>query len=77
MVKSQKEKMNFEEAFHKLETIVEKLESGESSLEVSMQLFEEGMDLIKFCSTKLNQAELRLQKLIKQENGEFTLESAE
>jgi len=77
MTKTEKEKLSFEEAFRKLEAIVENLERGESTLDESMEAFEEGMKLVQFCSKKLNEAEIRLQKLTKSEDGDFQLESAE
>jgi exodeoxyribonuclease VII small subunit len=75
---SQKDKsMTFEEAFQKLESIVETLEKGESTLEASMKLFEEGMALSRFCSAKLNDAEKKLVKLVKHEDGDFQIELME
>ena len=77
MTKSKNEEMPFEEAFRKLEVIVETLEKGESTLEEAMKAFEEGMELAKTCSIKLNEAEARLQQLVKGENGGFQLELME
>jgi exodeoxyribonuclease VII small subunit len=74
---SKKKELSFEEAFHKLESIVETLEKGESTLDESMKAFEEGMQLVKVCSRKLNEAEARLQKLVKEEDGGFQLELAD
>ena len=58
----QKEK-KFEEAFHELEALVEKLESGDLSLEESLDFYEKGMALAKWCTEKLEAAELRLEQL--------------
>ncbi len=69
--------MTFEEAYRRLESIVESLEKGESSLEEALNAFEEGMKLAQFCAEKLSQAEARLKKLIKTENGTFHLEPLE
>jgi len=66
--------MTFEQAYQKLEVLVEGLERGESTLEESLKAFEEGMELAKFCARKLEDAELRLQKLVKGEDGSFQLE---
>lgn len=77
MAKSKKEELSFEEAFRKLEAIVENLERGESTLDESMEAFEEGMKLVKLCSKKLNEAETRLEQLVKGEDGSFQLEFAE
>ena len=69
-----KENIGFEEAFQKLERIVESLEKGESTLDAAMKSFEEGMAMAKLCAEKLNMAESRLQELIKNENGSFQLD---
>jgi len=71
---SSKDKLSFEEAFEKLESIVASLEKGESTLEESIISFEEGMKLVQICTKTLNEAETRLKKLVKDENGEFHLE---
>ena len=42
-------KPSFEETLQRLETIVEKMESGEATLEKSLDWFEEGMEFIKSC----------------------------
>jgi exodeoxyribonuclease VII small subunit len=53
----------FEAMMERLEELVERLEEGNLSLEDSIKSFEEGMDLVKRCSTVLQEAELRIQKL--------------
>ena len=58
-------KNSFEESINRLEKLVDKMESGESSLEQNLEWFEEGMDLIKKCQIHLVEAEKRVQKLIK------------
>jgi exodeoxyribonuclease VII small subunit len=63
----------FEQAIEKLEKIVEELEQGDLTLEETLKKFEEGMELSKFCTDKLNQAEQKLKKLVKTEDG-FQLE---
>ena len=73
----EKENIGFEEAFKKLEHIVESLEKGEATLDEAMTAFEEGMALAKICSQKLNEAETRLQKLMKDETGTFQLDFME
>lgn len=62
-------KLNFEEALKRLEEIVEKLEGGNSSLEESIKLYEEGMLLGNSCMTQLNEAKLRLKKIQKDSSG--------
>ena len=55
---------SFEESINRLEELVDKMESGESSLEQNLKWFEEGMDLIKTCQTHLVDADKRVQELI-------------
>lgn len=59
----------FEEAFQKLESLVKKLEEGNLSLEESLKAFEEGVRLSRFCSGKLDEAEKRVEVLLKESNG--------
>ena len=56
---------SFEESINRLEELVDKMESGELSLEQNLKWFEEGMDLIKTCQTHLVDADKRVQELIK------------
>jgi exodeoxyribonuclease VII small subunit len=62
---------NFEEAINQLEKIVTELEEGELSLEEALKKFEEGIELSRFCTHKLTQAEEKVEKLIKTAQGEF------
>jgi exodeoxyribonuclease VII small subunit len=62
----------FETALKKLEELVKKLEGGELSLDDSLKAFEEGVKLAGFCSTKLNEAEKRIEVLNRQKDGTFT-----
>ncbi len=59
----------FEEAFQKLESIVKRLEDGNLSLEESLKAFEEGVRLSRFCSKKLDEAEKKVEILLKEGNG--------
>ena len=63
MGKNDKE-LNIELSLERLEIIVSKMESGEVSLEKSLALFEEGMNLIKECQGDLKKAEQRIEHLI-------------
>jgi len=65
--------MAFEEAVKKLEKIVEEMESGELPLESMLSRFEEGTRLVKVCQTKLEEAELKIQKLEKNSAGEISV----
>ena len=62
-------KSSFEESVKRLEEIVEILEGGNSSLEESIKLYEEGMALGKTCMTELNEAKLKLKKIRKDSSG--------
>jgi exodeoxyribonuclease VII small subunit len=59
----QKERPSFEQALTQLESIVEKLENQEVTLEDSVILYKQGMELSNFCSDILDQAELKIQQV--------------
>jgi exodeoxyribonuclease VII small subunit len=61
----------FEEAMKRLEEIVRELEEGDLPLEESLKAFEEGMNLIKFCSEKLEEVERKVTKLVKEGDGKY------
>ena len=58
-----------------LESIVEKLESGELSLEESLSAFEDGIRLSRICSKQLDAAEKKIEILVKCEDGELKTQS--
>src|SRR5258707_14098785 len=60
----------FEECLQRLEKIVQELEKGEAPLEKSLTLFEEGMQLSSACRKELEQAEGKVEILLKQ-NGKL------
>ena len=67
--------MNFEKKLTRLEEIVQKMESGEISLDDSLKLFEEGVKLSRECNKELNEAEQKVQKLVGVDaNGEPVME---
>lgn len=66
----------FEECIQRLETIVRELEQGEVPLERSLQLFEEGMQLSTSCRKELDDAEGKVEILLKQ-NGKLQAEPFE
>ena len=59
----------FEEHLTQLETVVEKLERGELTLDESVRLFEEGVKLSNACKQELEQAEGRIQVLVDGKGG--------
>jgi exodeoxyribonuclease VII small subunit len=60
-------KDKFEEALGRLEDIVKKMEAGDMTLEESLKAFEEGIKLARLCSRRLDEAERRVEVLLKQE----------
>ncbi len=65
---------NFEDSLRKLETIVSQLEDGDLPLEQSLKLFEEGVGLSALCKKQLDEAEGKVEMLIKQRDGSTRLE---
>jgi exodeoxyribonuclease VII small subunit len=60
---------DYEAAIAELETIVKKMEEGDLALESSLQLFERGVHLSRFCHARLEEAERRIEVL--NERGEL------
>jgi exodeoxyribonuclease VII small subunit len=67
----------FESALTELEQVVDRLESGELSLEESLEAFEKGVGLVKYCNQKLNEVEKKVEILIKDKEGKLQLQSFE
>lgn len=65
----------FETSLKKLEDAVNRLESGELPLDESIKVFEEGIKHAAICSRKLNEAEKRVELLLKQRDGSFVREA--
>lgn len=63
-------KMSVEEAFAQLDKIVERLESEDIPLEESFRVYQKGMELLKYCSEKIDTVEKKMMKL--NENGELS-----
>ncbi|MCI0411673.1 exodeoxyribonuclease VII small subunit [bacterium] len=70
--KQEQDPVSFEAALKELEGIVKQLETGEAKLEESLQLFERGIRLSRFCSQKLEEAEKKIEMLVKDSRGEYT-----
>jgi len=71
------QKLSFEEALKALEEIVAKLESGEVSLEDSIEIYTRGTHLKRHCENKLKLAEARIEKIALGNEGEPRLEPYE
>jgi exodeoxyribonuclease VII small subunit len=67
----------FESAMKRLEEIVGLLENGDTPLEKAIDLYEEGLELSQFCSTRLKGAEARFKKLVKTMDGQFEISDLE
>ncbi len=68
---SKKEETSFEKAFARLEEILEIMNAGNVSLDESLKLYEEADKLIRTCGKRLNEAERKVQMLIKNRAGEL------
>jgi len=68
---SKKKELSFEESLLRLQEISELLESDETGLEKSIELYEEGVRLSKYCYSVLKDAELKVTELKKEIENEF------
>ena len=64
---------DFESSLEELERIVRELEQGELTLEKSLELFEQGVKLSRECQERLNQAERRIEILMRDSQGRATV----
>ena len=71
---SAEETPSFEAALKKLESIVQRLEQGELPLEESLTLYEEGIRLSRLCHAKLEEAEGKIELLMKDSRGDLVLD---
>ncbi len=67
----------FEAALARLEEIVQELEKGDVPLEQSLKLFEEGIKLSRVCNKRLEEAERKVEILLKDKNGHIKAEPFE
>ncbi|WP_291842106.1 exodeoxyribonuclease VII small subunit [Maricaulis sp.] len=68
--------LSFEKALAELEGIVRQLESGEVELERSIEIYERGAALRAHCDSKLKSAELKVEKIVRGEDGQPATEPA-
>ena len=66
-----RKKEKFEEALQKLEAIVAQMEEGDLPLEETLKAFEEGVRLARFCAGKLDEAERKVEKLMRDQAGKL------
>ena len=64
----------FETSLNELERIVKQLEDGDMPLEESLKLFENGVRLSRECRERLNNAERRIEVLMRETDGSINLE---
>jgi exodeoxyribonuclease VII small subunit len=70
-------KEKFEKALNRLEGIVSQLENGDLDLEESLKLFEEGIRLSRYCNQKLDEAEKKVEILLRDREGNLKPHSFE
>ncbi len=61
-------KEKFEDALRKLEDILRRMEAGDMTLEESLKAFEEGIRLARYCGERLDEAERRVDILLKEDD---------
>jgi exodeoxyribonuclease VII small subunit len=64
---------DFESGLKKLEAIVQRLDTGELSLEESLKIFEEGIDLVGLLTRKLDEAEKKIEMLTQADDGSIAV----
>jgi exodeoxyribonuclease VII small subunit len=74
MAKKEENPVGFEQALKRLEEIVAGMESGTLDLDKMIASFEEGQQLLKFCSGKLDEVEKRIEKIVKDSSGAVGVE---
>lgn len=66
------EEMNYEEALQELEELVEKLETSETDLELTLLYFERGQALAGHCLSLLDEAELKVKKIVEDQEVDIS-----
>lgn len=69
--------LKFEEALKKLEKIVEDLEKGDLTLDEALKKYQEGIDLSRSCSARLENAKKKIDILSKNKKGDMELKPFE
>lgn len=69
--------IKFEDALKKLEKIVEDLEKGDLTLDEALKKYQEGIELSRACSQRLESAKKKIDVLVKNKKGEFELKPFE
>jgi len=71
--KKENAEIKFEDYIEKLEKIVQQLEEGELTLDESVKLYQEGMNISKICLKMLNEAKQRVEELVIQGEEQYTI----
>jgi exodeoxyribonuclease VII small subunit len=66
--------VSFEQAFHRLEEILERMNASDVTLEESLKLFEEANSLLITCQKRLQDAEKRIEMLVRNRQGELAVD---
>ena len=74
MTEKKEHKLTFEAGLERLDQIVKELEQGDLALEKSLELFEEGMKLSGLCRNQLEEAENKVELLVKKSDGKMAAE---
>ena len=77
MTKTDEQPKSFEASLEALEEIVHQLEAGDLPLEKSLELFEDGIRLSRQCQERLNQAERRIEVLLRDNQGRTVVNAFE
>jgi exodeoxyribonuclease VII small subunit len=73
MAAKEQPERKFEDALAELEKVVDRLESGELSLEEALGAFQEGVGLVQYCNQKLNEVERKIEVLVRDKDGKLGL----
>ena len=65
--------IKFEDALKKLEKIIEEMEQGDMSLDEALKKYQEGLELSRVCSQRLENAKKKIDVLTKNKKGDFEL----
>ena len=73
---AKKKEIEFEEALMQLENVVKELEQGNLKLDQALDVFQKGIQLSRICAVQLEEAERKIDLLVKDNDGNISIESA-
>jgi exodeoxyribonuclease VII small subunit len=68
-------KLSFEEALNELQNLVKSLEKGDSKLDDAIKAYQRGVDLKRHCEQKLQDAQLKVDKIVQGADGGLALQA--